>query len=117
MMDLAVPDSSEISVGPTGRDLEFGRTRDLETRTNTKLATLEKFLNEWSFPSWVQQRATCFSATSRRAGSWKTIRLTPPRMIEQIEPQPSAAGKTPGIKLSARQGPQLLKWFKSHEVS
>ena len=117
MMDLAVPDSSEITVGPTGRDLEFGRTRDLETRTNTKLATLEKFLNEWSFPSWVQQRATCFSATSRRAGSWKTIRLTPPRMIEQIEPQPSAAGKTPGIKLSARQGPQLLKWFKSHEVS
>ena len=116
-MDLARPDSSEITVGPTGRDLEFGRTSGLDVQSDTKLETLEKFLKEWDFPSWLQQRDTCFSHTTRRAGSWKTVRLTPPPMIERIEPQPFAAGGTSNIKISARQGRQLFKLFKSHEVS
>lgn len=114
--NLPVPDSSDITVGLTGRDLEFGRVKDGEPQTNTKLGTLDGFLSKWSFPSWQQQRASCFSATTRRSALWKTIRLTPPPMIQRLEL--CAATQRPKIKItSLPPGLRLFKWFKSYEVS
>lgn len=116
LVDIARPESAEIAVGPTGRDLEFGRTDGEHGRVGTKIATLERFLKKWRFPSWICREDTCFSQTTRRARSAKTLRLTPPPRIQRIEPVPSNSG-TPTIKVIGRAGDDMFKWFKSYEIS
>jgi hypothetical protein len=116
LMELARPDSAEIAVGPTGRDLEFGRTDGQHLRVGAKIATLKRFLSKWEFHSWICREDTCFSQTTRRASSAKTLRLTPPDRIQRMEPVPSNSG-TPTIKVIGRPGTDMFKWFKSYEIS
>ena len=110
------PESAEIAVGPTRRDLEFGRTDGQGDFVTSKIATLRRFFETWKFSSWICREDTCFSQTTRRASSAKTLRLTPPPRIHRIEPVLGNVN-SPKIRVIGRSGDDMFKWFKSYEVS
>jgi len=116
MKDEDRPDCLEITIGPSRRDLEFGKVSGSDLTSETKLAKLEETLKEWHFPSWLKKRDTCSGPPTQIGTSWRTIRLTAPPTIERIEPA-YEKGKKVAIKIWARQNDQLFRWFKSYEVS
>jgi len=116
MKDEDRPDCLEITIGPSRRDLEFGKVSGSDLASERKLAKLEDILNKWHFPSWLKKRDACSGPPTQIATSWRTIRLTAPPMIERIEPA-FENGKWVAIKIWARQHTQLFRWFKSYEVS
>jgi hypothetical protein len=131
--DIQRPESGEITVGPSKRDLEFGRVDHYHARAGLvksvgdqlrqtapspffnsefsatwaslapKLKTLRDFFNLWKFHSWNLNEDVCFSQTTRRANTSKTLRLTPPPRIQSLEKGPA--------------GKNMFKWFKSYEIS
>lgn len=143
--DIQRPESGEITVGPN-KTLEFGRVDHYHARAGLvksvgdqlrqtapspffnsefsatwaslapKLKTLGDFLKKWKFDSWNWKEDVCYSQTTRRANTSKTLRLTPPPRIERLEKGPTKDGK-PTIKVIARAGNDMFKWFKSYEIS
>jgi len=114
MLAEARPVSAEINVGYWGKDLEFGRVDVQSGRVGTKIQTLRTYYGMWQFSSWICTEDDCFSQTTRRAISSKTLRLKPPFRIERMEPV--LRNSRPMIKLIGRLS-ERFKWFKSYETS
>jgi len=116
MLAEARPVSAEINVGYWGKDLEFGRVDVQSGRVGTKIQTLRTYYGMWQFSSWICTEDDCFSQTTRRAISSKTLRLKPPFRIDRMEPVRNNRG-TPMIKVIGRPDADMCKWFKSYEIS
>lgn len=108
------PDCYDITVGPSGRDLEFGKVRGSDVEVDGKLDAIQWVLDKfWVFTSWLMRRDTCFTP----GGRFQTIRLTPPPMIEKVVLLKSPTTNSEALELWPRGSRQLFKWTKSYEVS
>ena len=108
------PDCYDITVGPSGRDLEFRKVRGSDVEVDGTLDAIQWVLDKfWSFTSWLMRRDTCFTP----GGRFQTIRLTPPPMIEKVVLLKSPTTNSEALELWPRGSRQLFKWTKSYEVS